>query len=332
MDSSTAVIETCAGCGFDASDYTRMDLLGTLRALAPMWRTMVGDTDPNLVVAAPGRGVWSALQHAVHVRDVIGVSSVLAHRALSQDHPVVLPSAATPKPATGEPATPDTMSTVIEALEQNAARLSARANKLTDRDWTRPLRLGETTVDVAGIVAHAVHDGTHHFRDAGRALHSLGAGAPTQHGTLVQISASDGGVPKTALLIATIDRHGVVGDRQAERKHHGKPLQALSLWSADVISALRAEGHSVAPGAAGENLTVAGIDWRTIRPGVRVAVGDVMTEISAFATPCVKNAQWFVDRDFHRIDHDLHPGWSRAYAWVLDGGEVAAGAEVVVEP
>jgi hypothetical protein len=31
------------------------------------------------------------------------------------------------------------------------------------------------------------------------------------------------------------------------------------------------------------------------------------------------------------MDHDRHPGWSRAYAWVLRGGEVHPGDAVVVE-
>jgi MOSC domain-containing protein YiiM len=148
----------------------------------------------------------------------------------------------------------------------------------------------------------------------------------------VQINTSGGGVPKTPIDAATIGPRGVEGDRQNDRKHHGRPLQALSLWSQEVIESLRAEGHPIHAGAAGENLTLAGIDWHTIRPGVRLQIGDVLLEISAYATPCAKNAQWFADRDFTRIDHDEHPRDSRAYAWVLAGGRIATGDAVVVEP
>ena len=57
-----------------------------------------------------------------------------------------------------------------------------------------------------------------------------------------------------------------------------------------------------------------------------LAVGSVRLQISAFATPCAKNAQWFSDGQFRRIDHNVAPGRSRAYAlvsypnrlWVLD--------------
>jgi MOSC domain-containing protein YiiM len=109
-------------------------------------------------------------------------------------------------------------------------------------------------------------------------------------------------------------------------------LQALCLWSAEVIDALRAEGHPIEPGLAGENITLAGIDWASVQPGTQMLIGDVLAEISAWSTPCVKNAPWFVDRDFHRMDHDRHPGWSRAYAWVREPGTVRQGDKVIVEP
>ena len=204
--------------------------------------------------------------------------------------------------------------------------------KFDDATWRRSLVIGDGEVDVEWMVGHAVHDTTHHLKDIGRGLHSLGAGVPSQHGTVEQVNVSDGGVPKTPLPSADIGRRGVIGDRQAERQHHGKPMQALSLWSQEVIDSLRAEGHPIRAGAAGENVTVAGIDWATLRPGTRILLGDVLIEISAYATPCKKNAQWFADRDFTRIDHGKHPGWSRVYAWVLEAGTVRPGDPVIVEP
>ena len=91
-------------------------------------------------------------------------------------------------------------------------------------------------------------------------------------------------------------------------------------------------GHPIEPGLAGENLTVTGIDWASLRPGTQLLAGDVLLEISAWATPCAKNAAWFVDRSFRRMDHELHPGWSRAYAWVREPGTIRPGDAVIVEP
>jgi MOSC domain-containing protein YiiM len=144
-----------------------------------------------------------------------------------------------------------------------------------------------------------------------------------------QISVSDGGVPKTPIDNAMIDDRGVVGDRQEDTVHHGSPDQALCLYSLEVIEGLQDEGHPIAAGSAGENLTVAGIDWSLVVPGVRLKVGSqVEIEITGYATPCSKNAQWFVDGDFTRMLQSRHQGESRLYARILTGGAVTTGAEV----
>lgn len=46
----------------------------------------------------------------------------------------------------------------------------------------------------------------------------------------------------------------------------------------ELIEELRSEGHPIAPGTIGENLTLAGLPWKEMRPGVRLEVGDVLKE------------------------------------------------------
>lgn len=150
-------------------------------------------------------------------------------------------------------------------------------------------------------------------------------------GTVHQINVSPGGVPKRPISQALISSSGVEGDDQADKIHHGSPDQAVCLFSLEVIEGLQAEGHPIFPGAAGENLTLAGLDWSQVKPGAVLRVGGALLEITYFATPCAKNAQWFVDRDFNRMHHDRHPGWSRTYARVLEPGLVRNGhpAEII---
>jgi MOSC domain-containing protein YiiM len=52
-------------------------------------------------------------------------------------------------------------------------------------------------------------------------------------------------------------------------------------------------------------------------------------EITDTATPCSKNAQWFVDGDFRRMSDSRHPGSSRWYAKVVIPGWVAIDDPVV---
>lgn len=145
-----------------------------------------------------------------------------------------------------------------------------------------------------------------------------------------QINISAGGVPKTPVEQARVSVEGMEGDHQADAVHHGGPDQTLCLYSLEVIEMLQLEGHPIAPGSAGENLTLAGMDWARVEPGQVYRIGqDLTIEITDVATPCKKNAQWFVDGDFTRMSHRSHPGSSRWYARVLEPGLVETGDDVV---
>lgn len=150
-------------------------------------------------------------------------------------------------------------------------------------------------------------------------------------GTVTSINVSEGGVPKLPIKQAHVTLAGMEGDAQGDLVHHGGPLQTLCLYSGDVIEALQAEGHPIAPGSAGENLTLSGVDWAAMAGGVELQIGnELVAELTVPAAPCSKNAQWFNDGRFDRIDHEKHPGWSRWYARVLKPGPVATGDTVRV--
>ncbi|HJU05546.1 MAG TPA: MOSC domain-containing protein, partial [Nitrospiraceae bacterium] len=154
---------------------------------------------------------------------------------------------------------------------------------------------------------------------------------PLKPAHLYQINVSDGGVPKLSVGQARITHHGLDGDRQRNRVVHGGVHRAVCLFSFEVIEALRAEGHGIAPGSSGENLTVAGIDWSHLRPGVHLSVGEVRLEITSYTAPCMHNARWFKDGAFSRISQKTYPGWSRLYARVLSEGVVRTGDMVTIE-
>lgn len=144
--------------------------------------------------------------------------------------------------------------------------------------------------------------------------------------------APRGGVPKPEVPSAEVTRDGIAGNAVAHPKIHGGPDRAVCLWSEECILALQSEGHPVAPGAAGENLTIAGIDWAAVRPGLVLAIGDrVRLEVTTPAAPCKQIAAAFAGGDSSRIDQRRHPGWSRWYARVLAPGTIQAGDAVRME-
>lgn len=146
-----------------------------------------------------------------------------------------------------------------------------------------------------------------------------------------QINISDGGLPKQPVVEAKVTELGVAGDRQRNLKVHGGPDRAVCLFSLELIERLQDEGHSLDPGSAGENLTLAGLEWEKLGPGIQLSVGpDVRLEITSYCAPCEWNARWFRGGEFSRISQKKNPGWSRVYAKVLAGGVVRPGDEVAV--
>ncbi|MGI8912935.1 MAG: MOSC domain-containing protein [Chloroflexota bacterium] len=149
-------------------------------------------------------------------------------------------------------------------------------------------------------------------------------------GRIVQLNTSPGGVPKLPVEQAVVGTLGLDGDRHRSAGHGG-PERAVCLYSLEVIQRLQAEGHPIAPGTAGENVTVAGLDWHLVVPGARLRLGsDVLLEVTRYTTPCLNIAASFTNGQFARILQEDHPGESRVYTRVLHGGELSPSDSVEV--
>jgi MOSC domain-containing protein YiiM len=149
--------------------------------------------------------------------------------------------------------------------------------------------------------------------------------------TINQLNISPGGVPKLPVLEAEVGELGLVGDGHRFPEFHGGPNRAVCLFSLERIHELQAEGHPIFPGSVGENVTVTGLDWEALVPGVQLELGnDVRLEITNYTVPCKTIAESFLDRNFPRISQKVHPGYSRVYARVLRGGKLMVGDNVRV--
>jgi MOSC domain-containing protein YiiM len=138
-------------------------------------------------------------------------------------------------------------------------------------------------------------------------------------------------VPKQPVSECLVGETGLEGDRQRDLRYHGGPERAVTLYSLERIEGLRREGHPIAAGTIGENLTVSGLDWSTMVPEARLKVGEVELQLTKFAGPCAKIAGSFRDGDFSRVAQKIHPGWSRLCARVLKGGVVRVGDPITLE-
>lgn len=149
-------------------------------------------------------------------------------------------------------------------------------------------------------------------------------------GSIVQISVSPGGLPKTPIERATVAELGIQGDDQFDKKHHGGPRRALLLIAAEVVDALQAEGWPVFYGALGENLTTRGLDPSAWRPGQRYRAGSIVLELTVPRGPCGnlnRYGRGIQERIYDSRVKVLDPGsphWglSGFYASILKDGEL----------
>lgn len=325
-------LDRCDQCGFDGHEWDDRDTIKTIGLLPQLVRLWSGPVRAADLNNRPEAEVWSVAEYLDHVRETLFNIRFVVDLALHGDDKVpdndLGPDI---EPAPAGPHRQLDVDEVLIQLDEEAAQLVTSLRAVGD-SWNNGVTIGGRLHTIAWAARHAVHDSWHHLTDIASIASGLRAEASSEQGVgrgvVHQINRSSGGVPKTAVPTAEIGRRGLVGDVQAARAHHGRPWQAVSLWSSDVIEALVAEGHPIVPGAAGENLTLAGLDWSTLQAGAILEIGPVRLQLSAPAVPCAKNNQWFADGDSRRMDHDLHPGWSRWYATVLTPGPINEGDTV----
>lgn len=318
-------IERCDECRFDGSAYTDLDAGNTVRKLSAWAGELMLGVPPESLARRPTPTTWSPAEYLRHVKRMVWSMALLAETVLTE--PGVAVEGSPPVDAAADDPAPE-----IDAAHE-LVRLHEESMRLFDL-WTRcsddrrdaTIFVNGEAADLGGIVRHAAHDGSHHLSDIGRGIAALGYGS-SGRGEVAFVHASNGGVPKRTLGRAVVGYRGIVGDRQDDRRNHGRVWQALCLWSTEVIDRLRSEGHPVAPGTAGENLTLSGIDWSALRPGTRLdfADGGPLVETTMWAAPCKTIAESFTERDFRRIDAVRQPGSARLYAKVLRDGVVRPG-------
>ena len=145
----------------------------------------------------------------------------------------------------------------------------------------------------------------------------------------INVSGS-GGVPKMSVKAAMIGFEGLSGDYnrfRTERKA-GDPGRAVCIFSLERIRELQREGHPIDIGTAGENLTIEGLDWPSLRAGMTLRVGGASITLSEPCAPCSKIGWSFKGEDFSRVDHEKQEGWSRWSASVAEEGAVSVSDSV----
>jgi MOSC domain-containing protein YiiM len=99
----------------------------------------------------------------------------------------------------------------------------------------------------------------------------------------VNISQKKGVQKHQVDVIELKENHGINGDA-----HTGNWHRQVSFLAAEAVDAFKKKnpGIELNPGAFGENILTRGIDWTRVRIGGRLAINDVVMEVTQIGKEC----------------------------------------------
>ena len=143
--------------------------------------------------------------------------------------------------------------------------------------------------------------------------------------------------------IRLVEGHGIEGDAHAgatERRRSRfrgtwtEPnLRQVHLLQRELLAELAVEGHEVAPGELGENVTTSGLDLLALPRGTRIRLGDTAeVELTGLRNPCVQIERFQPGLMRRLIRRDSAGTHRRAgvMAVVVEGGVVRTGDPIMV--
>lgn len=163
-------------------------------------------------------------------------------------------------------------------------------------------------------------------------LQSIQVGLPQQ---IEEVDENGSHIWRTAYVKTAISGRiwlgstNLVGDGQADKKHHGGPDQALLAYSADHYAAWQRElGLAMPPGAFGENFTITGQTEDSVCIGDIFDIGPTRVQITQPRQPCANIARrWSNNQLVKQVENTGRTGW---YLRVLQEGYVESGIPVIL--
>ena len=122
-----------------------------------------------------------------------------------------------------------------------------------------------------------------------------------------------------------LGQHNVDGDTVTDRKHHGGEFKACYLFASDHYGYWKERYPKLQWdwGMFGENITISGLDERTLIIGSEYQIGLARVQITIPREPCYKLGVRFGDQKI--IEEFIHHGHPGTYVRILEQGEVSPG-------
>ncbi|WP_328477303.1 DinB family protein [Actinoplanes sp. NBC_00393] len=161
-------MEHCGECGFTYADVSREAVPDRLREAGLRFTAALGGRpDPR---QRPAPEVWSPLEYACHVRDVLRVQAERVALALAEDEPEFVPMGREER-VVEDAYTAQDPRAVATQLAQAADDLAGILGGLTPEQWERTGVYNWPVVQARTLLwlgQHTIHEVEHHLMDVQR--------------------------------------------------------------------------------------------------------------------------------------------------------------------
>jgi hypothetical protein len=166
-----SVNPACAECGLDPELLSIPAAADMIEEFGPRFVAVFESVamDPARLCAKPDPDVWSPLEYAVHMRELIRYHGWLANRALTEDRPEV-PAPNPDSVAEGERYNEADPGDVLAGITRQSLRFADRARGMTEVELDRLVVRAGTDTRVRHMIRNVAHEGHHHLQDVQRLL------------------------------------------------------------------------------------------------------------------------------------------------------------------
>jgi hypothetical protein len=169
-------MDACPQCGDHPAALPTASLGHLAVERAAQWREFLEQADVAYLRHIPEPGVFSPLQYAAHVRDILRVYTDRIVLGLEQDAPTV-PIFQPPQEAWEEYNRLD-VHELASDIEGQASRLKETGENMDPSAWSRIVVndrgvYGVYSFTLAGLACNAVHEAHHHLLDAQGTLNAV---------------------------------------------------------------------------------------------------------------------------------------------------------------
>lgn len=165
----------CPDCGLDYGTLHPPIAINAIKSFPRRYAEALaphpGEDTDALIRTRPAPDVWSPLEYAAHVADVMAPFAQTIERMNTQDDPDLSDVFWDPdQRAAAQNYNAKSLDDVLAQIKTDAAKVVDAAEKVDARSWSRTANFPWGERDMLVMLQNTVHEGVHHLKDLERGL------------------------------------------------------------------------------------------------------------------------------------------------------------------